>query len=105
MNARKATALKSIGLYRRPKTHQLVTSSHQEPVKEIVFKSRNEPSKTEIEGRRHSKLGGTASSFIAKSKSPKINVHIQRTPNTTKNATHHNTDVKKRGLQSVTSKK
>lgn len=77
----------------------------QEPAKEVVvFKSRNEAGKTDLEGRRQSKLGGVAGSFIAKSKSPKINVHIQTTPNTTKNA-HHNTDIKKRGLQSITSKK
>jgi hypothetical protein len=67
-------------------------------VKEFVLKSRNETSKSAIDGRRQSKLTGVAGSFIAKSKSPKINVHIQRTPNTTKNAPHHNTDIKKRGL-------
>ena len=74
---RKANAFKSIAQQKKAKTHQMVSL-------ESLKKQPSEPKlKTEVkDARRNSKP--TQSFIVHKSKSPKINVHIQRTPNTTK---------------------
>ena len=69
VQSRKATALKSIALQKKTKTHQLVSL---ETMKSQA--SEHKPRSDVVKDRRNSK---PAQSFISqKSKSPKINVHI-----------------------------